>query len=448
VFAPSSSSGKPRPSKALGLYSGLGLVIANMVGMGVLTSSGYMARSLPPKHIVAIWVLQGLLAMAGARAYAALAVAVPRSGGEYRYLSELLHPALGCLAGWCSLLVGFAAPVAANAYAAAAFLRLVIPGPSTKATAAALLALVAALQLRGVVLARSSQNLLVLLKMALVIAFVSVGLLLGHAAQPADLTLDAGGTTRGLLSPFVLNLFYAYYAYSGWNAAIYAAEEFDHPKRTIPRAMVLGAAIVMVVYLLVAWVFICNVAEADMSRWDEAKVTMAHLIVRKLVSPAAASAASIGAVVVLLSCMSAMMFTGPRVYAAMAADGYLPRLFASRNHRTPTASVLLQAVLALALLVTHSFGALMANVGVVLTLVSGLTVCAVFRLRFGRTALPRPDATSVLAAVLFLLGCVWLVFMGVWLVPGALGWTGALLVVSLVGYLSARRARPRGQLAN
>jgi APA family basic amino acid/polyamine antiporter len=326
-------------------------------------------------------------------------------------------------------------------------LGLVIPGPPTKTTAAALLALVAALQLRGVAVARSSQNLLVLLKMGLVVAFIAIGLLLGHAARPADLTLDAGGSTHGTFSPFVMNLFFACYAYSGWNAAIYAAEEFDHPKRTIPRAMVLGAALVMVVYLLVAWVFICNVAEADMSQWDEAKVTMAHLIVRKLVSPAAASAASIGAVVVLLSCMSAMMFTGPRVYAAMAADGYLPRLFARRNDRTPTASVLLQAVLALALLLTHSFSALMANVGVVLTLVSGLTVCAVFRLRFGRMPLTRPDASSVLAAVLFLLGCVWLVFMGVWLVPGALGWTTALVAVSLVGYLSARRARQRGQAA-
>ncbi|MBN1606575.1 MAG: APC family permease [Polyangiaceae bacterium] len=442
MSAPSTCSGRPS-SKAFGLYSGLGLVVANMVGMGVLTSSGYMARSLPPRDILAIWVLQGLFAVAGARAYAALAVAVPRSGGEYRYLSDLLHPALGCLAGWCSVLVGFAAPIAANAYAAAAFLGLVVPGLPTKATAAGLLGLLAALQLRGIALARLSQNLLVLAKIGLVVAFVAIGLWLGRAAGPAGGSLDAGGATHGVLSPFVVNLFYAYYAYSGWNAAIYAAEEFDHPKRSIPRAMVLGAAFVMVLYLLVAWVFICNVSEADMGQWDEAKVTMAHLIVRKLVSPAAARAASIGAAVVLLSCMSAMTLMGPRVNAAMAADGYLPRLFAIRGGHAPKASVLLQAALALGLLLTHSFGALMANVGVVLTLVSGLTVCAVFRLRFGRMALPRPDRGAVLAAALFLLGSVWLVCMGVWLVPGALAWTSVLVVVSLVGYLSARQARQR-----
>jgi APA family basic amino acid/polyamine antiporter len=441
VSAPSACSGNPPASKPFGLYSGLGLVIANMVGTGVLTSSGYMARSLPPGHILAIWVLQGLLAIAGARAYAALAVAVPRSGGEYRYLSDLLHPALGSLAGWCSVLVGFAAPVAANAYAAAAFLGRVVPGLPTRGLAAALLVLVAALQLRHVGLARSSQNLLVLLKIALVVAFIAIGLLLGHAARPADGAMGAGSATQGVLSPFVMNLFYAYYAYSGWNAAIYAAEEFDHPKRTIPRAMVLGAAIVMVLYVLVAWVFICNVSEADMSQWDEAKVTMAHLVVRKLVSPAAAGVVSIGAVVVLLSCMSALMLTGPRVNAAMAADGFLPRLFASRNDHAPTASVLLQAVIALALLLTHSFGELMANVGVVLTLVSALTVCAVFRLRFGRLPLPRPDGSSVLAAVLFLLGSVWLVCVGVWLVPGAFAWTSTVVVVSLVGYVATRRAR-------
>jgi basic amino acid/polyamine antiporter, APA family len=439
VPAPSACSGKP-PSKPFGLYSGLGLVVANMVGMGVLTSSGFMARSLPPSHILAIWVLQGLLAIAGARAYAALAIAVPRSGGEYRYLSDVLHPALGCLAGWCSLLVGFAAPIAANAYAAAAFLALVAPGLHTRATAAALLALVAAFQLRGVALSRLSQNLLVLAKIGLVVAFIAIGLSMGHAAPPVG-ALGARSTTLGELSPFITNLFYASYAYSGWNAAIYAAEEFERPTRTIPRAMVLGAALVMVLYLLVAWVFICNISEADMSRWDEAKVTMAHLIVRKLVSPAAAHVASIGAAVVLLSCISAMMFSGPRVNATMAADGYLPRLFASSAGRTPAASVLLQAALALGLLLTHSFGALMANVSVVLTLVSALTVCAVLRLRFGRTSLPRPDRGSVLAAVLFLLGSVWLVGMGVWLVPGALAWTSVLVAVSLVGYFGARRAR-------
>ncbi|HEX7597348.1 MAG TPA: APC family permease, partial [Polyangia bacterium] len=337
-----------------GLWSGIGLVIANMVGVGVLTSSGYMARSLEPRLIIAIWLIQGVLAIVGARAYAALASAVPRSGGEYRYLSDLIHPSLGCVAGWCSVLVGFAGPVAANAYAAAAFMALVIPWLPVRLTAVGFVLLITALQVRGIGLAKSSQNLLVLLKIGLVVAFVVVGIALGHNDWSAVAMQDGGAARRPVLTPFVINLFFASYAYSGWNAAVYAAEEFKNRRKTVPRAMVLGTVFVMLVYLAVAWVFICNVSGIDMGQWDETRVTMAHLIVSKLVGPAAASVASVGVALVLLSCMSAMMLIGPRVNAAMAVDGFLPRLFIGREGRSPTASVLLQAGIAMLLLLTHS----------------------------------------------------------------------------------------------
>src|SRR3954463_5180231 len=101
--------------RKLGVGSGVGIVIANMIGAGVLTTAGFMALDLAPAHILLAWVVGGVAALSGARAYAAVAHAIPRSGGEYRYLSALWHPLLGYLAGWTSLLVGFSQPVALDA---------------------------------------------------------------------------------------------------------------------------------------------------------------------------------------------------------------------------------------------------------------------------------------------------------------------------------------------
>src|SRR5882762_3019003 len=125
----------------IGLWSGIGLGVANMVGEGVLTSNAYMARALGPTAILAIWLIQGMLALVGARTYAALATLEPTSGGEYRYLSRFLHPALGAFAGWTSVVVGFAAPVAANAYAVSAFLRQLVPGVPILPAASAIVCL-------------------------------------------------------------------------------------------------------------------------------------------------------------------------------------------------------------------------------------------------------------------------------------------------------------------
>ena len=105
----------------LGLFSGMGMVIANMIGAGVFLSTGFMAQDLNPKQILLAWAIGAFLALSGARAYAEIAQIVPKSGGEYRYLSTLVHPALGYLAGWASLLLGFSAPIAIDAFAAGAF---------------------------------------------------------------------------------------------------------------------------------------------------------------------------------------------------------------------------------------------------------------------------------------------------------------------------------------
>jgi len=160
----------------IGLWSGIGLGVANMVGVGVLTSNGYMARALSPTLILVVWIVQGVLALMGARTYAALAVMRPASGGEYRYLSDLLHPAFGVFAGWTSLVVGFAAPVAANAFAAAAFAAELVPGLPIRGLAALLVVVFTAAATGRLSFTKGTQDALVVVKLLWLGAFVLLGL--------------------------------------------------------------------------------------------------------------------------------------------------------------------------------------------------------------------------------------------------------------------------------
>ena len=245
--------------------------------------------------------------------------------GEYRYLSEFLHPAWGAFVGWTSVIVGFAAPVAANAYAASAFLQELVPALPVLPAAAAIVLVFTLAATGRLILAKGTQDALVLVKLGLVSAFVILGLVRGHHAWPAQAAAEPGQST---LSPFVMNLFYAAYAYSGWNAAAYVASAFRSPKRTVPLAMAGATLLTTGFYLLMAHVFIANLGSDDLGRWTENRVTVAHLLVTKLAGPRAAVVASLGIVLILGSCISAMMLAGPSVTSVMARDGFLPRWLA------------------------------------------------------------------------------------------------------------------------
>jgi len=448
------------PAPKLRLASGVGLVAANMIGSGVFLSAGFMAQSMGPAPILLAWLVGGLMALCGAVAYGAVARLVPRSGGEYRYLSELLHPAAGFLAGWTSLLVGFSAPIAVDALAASAFARTVIPSLPHQATAAALVVLLTGLHATGFKASFRFQNLLILVKVLLLAAFVGVGLALGSARWPADWTLPAGAAAAPFpWGAFWFNLLFITFAFSGWNAAVYAAEEFEAPERTVPRAMVLGAVLVGLLYLAVNWIFVANLTPADATVvFEYAKftagaadgggaVTLGHAVMARLAGPAAAGLWSAATVVVFLSAMSAMTFLGPRVYAAMARDGFLPAFLAGAGEHPPRSAVLLQGALALLIVLTQRLQAALALVGGVLMVFAALTAAGlvVARLR-GRT--PAPSPLAVGAALAYVAISAWLFHAAV-TNPALNGTTverllaiGGLLAVGLGGYLVSRR-RPR-----
>ncbi len=400
-------------TRKIGLWSGVGLTLADMVGTGVLTTAGFMALDLTPRQILLDWLLGGVIALAGATAYAALARQVPRSGGEYRYLSELLHPALGYLAGWTSLLVGFSVPVALAALAAGAFAQTVLGSVDARLVAASLIAMVAAAHAIDLEASKRTQDWLAATKGVLIALFILIGLVFGTNALPPA---PAGAADAGFpVVPFFTSLIYITFCYAGWNAAVYASEEFEDPRRDVPRAMLIGCSLVVVIYLLVNWVFVTNLTTADMTGWingDTDRITLAHLVMQNLLGESAATVMSVVVIVALLSAISAMTLIGPRVYAAMAGDGVLPAVLAARAGHPPTGSVVLQSGLAIVLVFFSGFREMLNNVGSILALVSAATVLSLFRSSRWRPGEP-PSIAARAGATIYAAMAAWMVYFAV-----------------------------------
>ena len=418
----------------IGLFTGIGLVIANMIGSGVLTTAGYMADSLGPLWILAAWAIGGVVALAGAAVYAQLAEEMPESGGEYRYLSKLVHPYAGYVAGWTSLLVGFSAPVAMAGLAAGAYLSVLV---GVDATIAAIVIIAAITAVHGLHLRTSSttQDVLVAIKIVLLIAFVAVGLATGSNALPQWQPPQQTGLAATVGS-FFNSLVFIGFCYSGWNAVTYVAAEFRDPRRDVWRAMWMGTLVVIAVYLAVNWVFVANLTPADLARvkTEDEKLTLGHVVLQHLVGETGALAMSSVVLVALVSSLSAMTLVGPRVYAAMARDGYLPKFFDGKDDAPPLASVVLQSAVAVALVLTQKFSVLLNNAGSVLTLTS---MAAVIALVVRRNA--KLSGAVKIAAATYVTFSSWALLFSIKQTPSTLLWALAIFALAAAGYKMARR---------
>ena len=434
---------EPAPvPRRLGYASGVGLVVANMIGAGVFLSAGVRAQQLRPGAVLLAWVVGAGLAVAGTIAYGAIVRACPRSGGEYRFLSELLHPFAGYLAGWTSLLVGFSAPIAASALAAGHFARTIWPAARPVAVAAALVVGLTVVHALGFRTSTRAQNVLVVLKGALLFAFVLIGLSHAPLAWPS---WEPPHPPAQPWSAFAGSLFFVSFAFSGWNAAVYAAAEFRDPRRDVPRAMWTGCLLVAALYLAVNWVFVASLTPdraAVALTYETDRVTLGHLVMRDALGPSGAAAMSGLTIAALVSSMSAMVFVGPRVYAAMAEDGYLPAVLRGTGTAPPPAAIVLQGALALVILFTHPLQEVAQNLGAVLTVFAALTAGALFRVR-RRADLAQPSVAERAAAGVFVASSLLLLAVGVQASARLAVWLALALLCGSAGYAWSRRgARP------
>lgn len=426
-------------SQFLGRRTGVGLVFANMVGAGVFLSAGFMAQDLTAGQILLSWVVGCVVAMAGARAYAELAGISGESGGEYRYLTQFVHPYAGYVAGWASLLIGFSATIALDAFAAGAFLKRVVPSVEPKLIGAIIIIALTAAHALHLAWSRRIQNGLVVVKIAFVVLFALLGLAAGATTWPAwePANVHIGFPTES----FILNQYWVAFAFSGWNAAIYAAAEFENPKRDVPFACLVGCLVVGLLYLVLNWVFVANLTPAlaaAVFSHDETRITLAHVVANELWGETAGNIVSLVAVLVMVSAMSAMTLIGPRVYAAMADDGLLPAVFKTREGKPPVGSVVLQGSIAMFLLLAWSVLEVVQSASAVLMLSSGMTATAVFFA--ARNHKIRPLA--FVAAALYI-GAV-----GTFLVVGSFdskvvgASLAVLLIVAGIGYAMRRPSGP------
>jgi APA family basic amino acid/polyamine antiporter len=424
--------------KNLGTWSGAGIVIANMIGAGVFISAGFMAQDLGPGLILLAWVIGAFIALAGARAYAAVARIVPRSGGEYRYLAELLHPFVGYVAGWVSLLVGFSAPIAIDAIAAGAFVQTLLPKMPPLATAISLIVLLTAVHAAGFRWSKNTQNAVVAVKLTLVIGFVVVGLVLGSQRFPSWSAPHQSAEFP--LAAFASSLFFIAFAFSGWNAATYVASEFRQTERDVPRAMLFGCSLVALLYLLVNWILIANLTPERAEvvfNYETTRITLGHVVMRDLLGPAGGSVMSAVAVVVFISAMSAMILAGPRVYAAMASDGFLPSILIGREGRPPAASIVLQGAVALLITVTHTLRDILQSIGAILSLFTGLVCISLWIAVLRRTA--SPGGVALVAAAVHAGSTLLMLYFGFRGAVHLLPWLTLAFIVAFIGYRVAAR---------
>jgi len=408
--------------RKLGLFPLTNIVIANMVGSGIFTTSGLLMKDLHhPVVMLGLWVVGGLVALCGALSYGELGAAFPHAGGEYAFLSRLYHPILGFLSGWVSFFVGFSAPIAASAigfseYSTRAFPGLLHPGIIGGASEAAVMKklyailIIAAftfLHTRGLETGARVQNALTGLKILLIVGLVAAGFAvgkgsLGHLVAAAPFRFDFGG-----LKTLGLSLMWIMFAYSGWNASAYVGSEVKNPSRNLPRSLLIGTGVVMLLYIALNLFYIYAIPPAQM----EGVISVGGLAAGNLFGKSAETVLSVLISFALFSSLSAYLILGPRVYYSMARDGIFFKSIAYVDPKccVPTRSILLQGAIASVMVLFGTFDQLLTYMGFSLGIFPLLAVLGVFKLRrTGRSAVKLPGY-PVASAVYILIGATILV---------------------------------------
>ena len=363
------------------------IVVADMVGVGVFTSLGFQVKDIPSGFsILSLWTVGGLVALCGVFSYSELGAMFPRSSGEYNFLSRAYHPAFGFLAGWVSATVGFAAPVALAAMAFGEYAKSVVPGVPPMALAIGVVFLVSLVQLGGVRHSSTFQLISTILKVALITAFLIAGLVIG-TPQPISFTPQGSDLSHVVSAPFAIGLVFVMYSFSGWNAATYIIGEMKTPQQNLPRALLAGTLIVLVIYVALNAVFLLTSPIGELSgQLDVASISGRHIF-------GDIGGRIVGAMICigLVSSLSAMMWIGPRVMMTMGEDIAVLQVFSRRSTSgAPAYAILFQLAVACLLLFTRSFEAVLDFIQFSLLFCSFFTVLGVIKLRITSPELPRP----------------------------------------------------------
>lgn len=395
----------------IGLLTAISYVIANMVGTGVFTSLGFQLAGgvTDVAAIMILWLMGGVIAFTGAQVYGELGSVMPRSGGEYHFLSELYHPAFGFMSGFFSMFVGFAAPIALAAMALGFYFSNVYSGIDPKYIAAAVIVLITVVHSTGVRSGGAFQVVFTIIKLVLIVGFIIAGFFFAPEHQNISVIPTATTWEQILSAGFAVSLIYVYYSYSGWNASAYFVSEMKNPLKNLPRSLIIGTFIVTVLYLLLNFVFIYVTPLANLSgQLDVGAVAATDIfghqggiIMSGLIS------------LLLISTISSMVFAGPRVIQVIGEDypalGFMSK---KRPNGVPLIAILVQSTISLTLLFTSTFEALLTYLGFVMNIFAFMTILGVFVHRRKYPDMERPYKTKgyPVVPVIFMLFVIWNVF--------------------------------------
>lgn len=445
IFSASRSVSPGPPREHFGPWTLTFLVVASMIGAGVFTTSGFALSDLgSPFRVMAAWLVGGAMALAGAWSYAQLACAIPESGGEYLFLSRAAHPLPGFIAGWVSMFAGFTGAIA---FAATALETYLIPEghrpkwlPQDAVAVGVVLAAGFAHGFRprgGALL----QNVAVTLKLGLLLIFLVLAVTRwpGGASRPGPVP---AGAAHGwaLIAAFATSLVWISLSYSGFNAAVYVAGEARDARRDVPKALMLGTTLVTVLYLMLNAVFVYGPPPQRVAGAADVAAVAAEWLGGSRTALLARAIISLA----LLTSVSSMIMSAPRVYAKMADDGLLPSALQFRG-AAPRCAIAAQVVLASVFIVISSLRSLLSYLGLTLSLCAACSAACLFlpsvRARvpldpFHRTRLPPAIyvvATLSTATIMTLNDPVQLV--------------GTVVTISLgaIVYLASRRAEREKQ---
>lgn len=423
---------KPSLLRHLGLTSATALVISNMVGTGIFTTTGFLAGDLGDvSTVLAIWVVGAICALAGAFCYSELGINFPSSGGEYVYLTEAFGPAAGFMVGWISFVAGFSGPIALAALAFSEYVGYFFPAVKVENAhwllagikvgpghllACALVTLFTVLNLFGIGRIAKLQNVLTGVKLAVIIGFIVFGFTMGNGNW-ANFSQSAVRTsTSSVPSQFSISLIFIYLAYSGWNAATYVAEEVQNPERTLPLALTIGTLIVTVLFVGLNLVFIYAQPLEQM----KGVVAIGTLSASHLFGPHISGVFGFLMALSLMATVNAMVTIGPRVYYAMAKNkAFFPAAaIVHPKWRTPIYAIVMQGVFTIFMTLTP-FKDLIFFIGFLLNAFSVIAVASlfIFRQRAGWQKLAVVNFAWPLIPVFYILVGSWIAFQGIRMNP-------------------------------
>ncbi len=418
--------------RQIGFRSAVAVIVASMVGQGIFTGPGFVGSSLQhPMIALGLWLVGGLIAMAGALCYAELGTLLPRAGGEYSFIHAAFGPLPAFLCGWGCFLGGFSAPIALCALTFSEHLAVYVPqlDPGSGARVdfvggvsipvGNLLAAGCIIAITGFHSVRVSsgvwlQDVLTLIKGAVILLLLGAALFSGKASTVGLVKTGIVPEGWSLWATCATNLIYVTLAYAGWNGATYIAGEVKDPSRVLPRATIAGTLIVTALYLALNVAYLLAVPVTSM----EAKPNVALLAASAYFGDPGRRIASVVIAVTQFATISAFVLTGSRIYFAMAEDGLAPRRLARvvGDSRTPRSAVLLQGLVGVIMALSSSFRSLAEYAGVILSAFSTLALASlvVLRARFPRREGAYRAPFGLLLPAIYLIFTAWMISFFAW----------------------------------